>query len=283
MANEIGLTEVSATSQAVVANIVQTVLKQESILLPTVSDWSRFAGPGAASVKAPRRTQFSAGDKTENTALTAQELTFAVDTISLDKHKAIYAKLERIAGLQAVPDVQAEIIVEAAKELALQVDKDLIVELKLVSTSAPDHLLDYANTPTDTLAIADIVNARMLLNKQNVPMSDRFMVISPEQESAVLQIGDFVRADAYGNANGLMNGELGRIYGFTVLMHTQLSAAQALFYHKSHVGFAQQMAPEFRQDFNLSLASDEYLLHTVYGTEVLDSGKRGVYYNGSGS
>ena len=66
---EIGLTEVSATSQAVVANIVQMTLKQESIVLPTVSDWSRFAVPGAASVKAPRRNTFAAANKAENTSL----------------------------------------------------------------------------------------------------------------------------------------------------------------------------------------------------------------------
>ena len=172
---------------------------------------------------------------------------------------------------------------EAAKELALQIDKDLIVELKLVSTSGPDHLLDYANTPTDTLAVADIVNARKLLNIQNVPMADRYMLISPAQEAALLQISDFVHADKYGSAEGVMNGELGRIYGFRVLMHSTLADAQAIFYHKSHVGFAQQMQPEFKTAFDLASASDEFLLHTVYGAEVLDSGKRGVYYNGSGS
>jgi N4-gp56 family major capsid protein len=283
MANEIGVTEVDSARQQVVANIVQTVLKQESILMPTVTDYSRFAGPGAKSVDINRRTQFAAADKAENTNLTAQEITFAADNIALSKHKAIYAKIERIAGLQANVEVSAEVLMEQAKELALQIDKDLIVQLKLVSTSAPDHLLDYANTPTDTLAQADILEARRLMNVQKVPMQDRFMVISPDQEKAVLSISDFVRADAYGSAGGLINAELGRLYGFTVLMHTELSAAHSLFYHKSHVGWAMQLNPEFATNFDLPSVSDEYLLHQIYGVKVLDSGKRGVFFNGSGS
>lgn len=280
---EIGLTEVGATSQAVVANVVQQVLKQKSILIPTIEDFSRFAAPGALSVGVPRRTQFAAADKTENTSLTAQELTFAADTISLNKHKAIYASLERIASVQATPDVQAEILVEMAAELALQIDKDIITQLKLVSTTAPDHLLDYGNSPTDTLAQADILEMRRLLNVQNIPMQDRYLVVSPDQEKALLSIADFVRADAYGSAAGLMNAELGRIYGFTVLMHTSLSAADTLAYHKSHAGMAMQLAPEYHTNFDVPKVADQYLLHQLYGVKVMDSGKRGVYINGSGA
>lgn len=280
---EIGLTEVTATAQDLVASIVQETLKQKSVLLPTVTNYSSYAVPGAKSVAIPRRTQFAAASKSENTDLTAQEITFATDTISLNLHKAIYAKLERIAGVQANVAVQAEMIQEMANELALQVDKDLLVQLKLVSTSAPDHLLDYANTPTDTLQQTDILEARRLLNVQKVMMDNRFMVISPDQEKAVLLLSDFVRADSYGSPEGLRNGELGRIYGFTVLMHTELAAAQALFYHSSHAGFAAQLNPEYKTDTDLKSVSDEFLLHQIYGVKVLDSGKRGVYFNGSGS
>lgn len=280
---EIGNTEVSAVQQTVVANIVQQVLKQKSILLPTISDYSGWAGPGAVAVKVPRRSQFAAASKSENTALTAQELTFSADTISLSNHKAVHASIERFAAATANVDIKGQVLIEMAEELALQVDKDIIVELKLASSSAPDHILDYANTPTDTLAQGDILEARRLLNVQNVPMEDRYLLVSPDQEKAMLAISDFVRADSYGNAGGLMNGELGRIYGFRVLMHSTLSAADAILYHKSAAGIAMSFQPEFGEQFNPSKVADEMVLHTLYGVEVLDSGKRQVYYNGTGS
>jgi hypothetical protein len=283
MANEIGMTEVTAVSQDLIASVVQEVLKQKSILLPTVSDYSAFVAPGAKTVSIPKRTQFAAGDKTENTDLTAQELTFSADSLALSKHKAIYAKLEKIAGLQANVQVAQEIVTEMAAELALQVDKDLITQLKLISTSAPDHWLDYSNTPTDTITEADILQARYLLNKQNVPMSDRFMVISPDQEKAALQIANFIQQDRYAGNMAIMNGELGMAYGFRILVHNSLSAADALFYHKSHVAFARQLQPEFLTDVSLASVAQEFLMHHIYGAKVLDSGKRGVYFDGAGA
>lgn len=282
MMAEIGVTEVTASSQEIVSSIVQDVLKQKSILLPTVMDYSSFAIPGSDMVKIPRRTQFAAADKTENTALVAQELTFSVDTINLTTHKAIYASLERIAGVQNMVNTEAEIIKEMAAELALQVDKDLLTQLKAVSTAAPDHLLDYVDTVGDVIAAADILEARRLLNVQNVPQEDRFMLISPTKEKEILSIPTFVEVDRYGPNDAISNGELGRIYGFRVMMHTQLAAAESLFYHKSHVGYASQLNAEFKKDQDLSKVADEYLLHSIYGATVLDTGKRGVFYNGSG-
>lgn len=270
---EMGLNEVSATSMDIVAAIVQETLKQEAKLLPTITDYSAFAQKGAQSVKVPRRNQFAAANKSENVALTAQELTFAVDTISLDKHKAIYAALERIAELQATPNVEAEIVMEMAKELALQVDKDIAAELLLASAAAPDHRIAFAGA---ALAETDLLEARRLLNVQNVPMDERWLGIHPTEEKALLGIANFIRADAYGNAGGLVNGEIGRVYGMRVIMSNVFTENRAIVYHKSAVGFSQQLQPEFKTDEDLKSTAKEYLLHHIYGVEVLDSGKRQV-------
>jgi N4-gp56 family major capsid protein len=286
VANEIGLTEVDATRQSLVASIVQETLKQKSMLLGTISDYTSMLGAGAKELKIPRRNQFAAATKAENTDLTAQELTFSSDTISLNIHKAIYAKLERIAGVQSNVAVQSEIIQEMANELALSVDKDIVAQLKLASAAAPDHRQLFANSPTNTIQQTDILEARRLLNVQNVPMDGRYLVLPPDQEKSMLLISDFVRADAYGSSGGLVNGEIGRLYGFTVVMwnvSASLAANEFLAYHKGHVGFAQQLTPEFETQKELKSVSDEFLLHHIYGTTVLDSGKRGVLFNSTGA
>lgn len=282
---EIGATEVGATRQDLVAGLVQEVLKQKSILMPTVTDYSRFAVPGSKSVLIPKRTQFSAADKAENTNLSAQEITFTGDTINFDKHKAIYAKLEDIAGLQSNVDVRSEIIREMAAELALQVDKDIIVELKQVSAAGPDHLLDYADTVGDTIALTDISEARRLLKNQKLTFMDDnyYMVISPDKEKEMLDIDNFISVEKYGSREALLNGEIGRVFGFKVLCHTELTATEALFYHSSHVGMAMQANPSFETDRDLAAVSEEFLLNQIYGMSVLDSGVRGVFYNGSGA
>lgn len=277
MANEIGVTEVSATSMEVVSALVQATLKQKSMLLPTVMDYSSGAVKGSNIVSIPRRSQFAAADKAENTDLTAQVLTFAVDQISLNKNKAIYAALERIAEIQATPNVEAEIIMEMANELALQVDKDIYAQLLLASAAAPDHRIVFAGG-TGTFAQADILEAAKLLKIQNVPVpSDTYLVVSPAEEKLILSIADFVRADQYGNPqSALQTGTLGRLYGINVLVSNVATPDRGIVYHKSAVGFASMMQPEYKTDYKLISTSKEFLLQMIYGVSVLDSGKRQV-------
>lgn len=279
----ISATEVGTTRQDLVSSIVQETLKARSILIPTVSDYSSMLQPGQKSLYIPRRGQFTAADKAEDTDLTSQAFTFTQDQLNL-AHKAVLSEVEIIADLQSAVNVEAEVIKESAMELAKAMDDLILVQLKLASSSGPDHILDYSNTPTDTLTVADIANARMLLTKQNVPMDQRYMVISPDQESAVMQLTGFInQAYAYGNADVIQNGVIGKIFGFSVLVHPSLAAADSLFYHKMAVGFGVQLAPSFETMLNLPGVKKQYLLHTIAGAKVLQSGKAQVYYNGTGT
>jgi len=280
---DMGITEIAATQQALIASLVMETLKQKSVLMPTITDYSHLVGPGAKSIDIPIRDQFTAESKAENTGLTAQAMTFTADTIALDRHEAVFVRLERIADLQANVNVKAEIIQEMAAELALKVDQEIIIELLLTSAAAPDHRLQYANTATDTLQQTDILEARRLLNMANVPMNDRYALVPPDQEKALLLLSDFVRADQYGSSQGLREGELGRVYGFTVIQHTGLTNPDAIFYHKSHVGMAKQKAPSFDSDKDLANIADEMLMDWIMGFEVLDSGVRGVKFNAAGT
>lgn len=280
---EIGFTEVSATTQDLVSSIVQETLKERAKLMPLISDYSALANKGTNTIKVPRRTQFAAADKAENTNLTAQEITFAADTIDVSLHKAIYAKLEDFADFKSNVNVKAEIIQEMANEVALQFDRDAITKLKLASASAPDHLLDYVDSANDRLALADIANARALLNRQNVPMADRYMLISPEREQDLLNIDNFISAEKYASREALIEGMVGRVFGFNVMVHTELDPVDTIFWHRSAVGYGMGLNPSFEQDRDLASASTEYLLQNLYGVEVLDSGKRQVYINGAGA
>lgn len=275
MSGEIGLTEVSATSMEVITSIIQDVLKQESILVPTVSDWSKYAIKGASTVSPPRRTQFAAADKTENTDLSPQTITFSKDQIALNKHKAVYGLIERIAEAQATVSVDSEVVKEMAAELALQLDKDIYVQLKLASASSPDHRVAFANA--SSLGKADLINARKLLNIQSCKPQDRFLLVNPLHESELLAIDDFIHVDKYGaTAQALSNGELGKLYGMTVLMSNVCEDNNVVVYHRSAVGYAVQLKPQFATAFLLKAVADEFLMHTLYGCKVLDSGKRQV-------
>lgn len=271
---DFGKTEVDVTIEEIVSSIVQEELKAKAVLAPSIMDMSSMARPGLDKINFPRAGSFTAESKAENSALTAQTITYTNDGLDLDQHKAILARVEDIAGLQAKPDVIADIVKRMANELAVDFDSFIYTQLKGASAAAPDHRILYDNNATDnTLQKVDILEARRLLNVQHAPMSDRFLLVSPGSEKSLLAIDDFVHADKYGSPEGLRNGELGRVYGFTVLMSPIVNDLETVAYYKECCAFAYQQNVKFESMRDLPNVATEYLMHTLYGAANMQSGK----------
>lgn len=278
----IGATDVGTTRQDLVSAVVQETLRQKSKYMGLVLDYSASVPAGSKSVYIPRRGTFTAETKAEDTDLTSQALTFTQDQLTLS-HYAVLSEVEFIAEHQSNVNVEAEVIKESAMELAAKIDDAIRTQLKLASTSNPDHILDYVDTATDVIALADIANARKLLNLQFVPQGDRYMAVSPLKEAELLGIASFIQAERYGANEPIVNGEIGRIFGFKVILDEALSGNHTLFWHKSAAAVAVQLQPAFEKQFNLPGVKNQYLLHTIAGSKVLLGGKANVFYNGTGS
>ena len=268
-----GKTEVDAVSaEIVLGNAVQQYLIQEAKLLPTVSDYSAFAAPGMDKLKIPTATGFTVDDKSENTAVSAQTITYSTDDLALDKHKVIQVLAEQYASLQSGVNVVQDIALRAGKALALQLDVDIIAALIATSASNPDHRVAYA--AGSALTEADITNARLLLNNQYVPLEDRYLLIPTADEKAALAIANFIQQDRYAGNMAIMNGEIGMAYGFKVIVHASVTYPVA--YHKSHVGVAVQQGLRYQTQPDLANLATRHSFDQVYGVKTLDSGKRGV-------
>lgn len=274
----------SNTERALILGIVQDQLQNEAKLVPTITDLSAMVQPGAVTVAIPKWTSGFSGPAAQNadgdTAVAFQTAVFGKDTLSLDQWVNLpYALPDRIKEQSAI-NLEAELAASAGREMAIWVDSKIITELRLASTSSPDHIKQMTGTSNTVLTLADIVNMRLLLNKQNLPDSDRTLLISPEQEAALLKMDNFIRADAYGARDGLLNGEVGRVFGFRVIVHNALNAAEAIAYHKSAVAMAFQKAIKYeKQRGSVALQRDEYSFSCGAGFEVMQSGKYQVVYN----
>ena len=270
----IGVTETTATSYDLVSELVQMELSQEANLVHTCQDFSGQVRKGADSVKIPRFDSFTAQDKTENTAVELQAITASADQLDLTTYKATPVRLEDIADLQAVVNMEAEIVARLATALVRAIEADARAALDDVSSSAPDHDIDSDGY---SLAAVDVLEAKRLLDVQKVPKGDRYMAIHPTQCKEILQISDFIQQDRYPQQQALMNGEIGMLYGFKVIESVDVEADKPLFYHKSHCAFARQMAPKFeKQRAPLVNFATDYALSCLYGFKVLDAGVRGV-------
>lgn len=271
---DMGLTEVQATVQETVSSMVQEYLIQESVLIPLVMNIPSM--PGEDRVKIPRSgDDFTADTKAENTALTAQTITYTTDDLLLDKHKAVQVRVEDRANVQSMIALVSDLIPRMSKVLALDIDTSIVAQLELASAAAPDHRLAYDNAAT--LGKADLLIARQLIHEQNLRFNECYIGVSPASEKNLLAIDDFVHVDKYGStAAGLSNGEIGRLYGARVVMSNEFDDAKTIVWHPSACAFSRQINPLFEDDRDVPNLATLYSLSHLYGAKVLDAGVRQV-------
>jgi N4-gp56 family major capsid protein len=267
-----GLTEVSPTIEQLVSMDVQQVLTAEAIMPPLVTAYP--AGPGIDTIKIPRFGNFTVNTKAENVAVDAQVNAFSTDSLLLNQHKVVQFLLEDIAEIQSKVNVSQAYIAQVGKDLAVDMDQYILDTLEAgVSTAAPDHKRAYAGA---SLAKADILLARQLLNEAKVPMDSRFAVIAPDQEAALLAISEFVRIDESGSSEGLRNGRIGKLFGFDIYMSPLAESLKSMFFHKSCQAFGHQLMPRVKTFEDVPNLAMRYSVDHIYGSKTLDSGKRQV-------
>lgn len=275
MANApMGVTETGATAQSIVANLLQRELAVKSVLLPTILDYSSLVMPGAKEVAIPKATSFTAQNKSENTSTEWQAITASVDTVLLNIYKHIPARLEDIARAQSVIDWDVHMLGRMTSSMVTAIEAS-IASVLVKATNA----IQLSGTSNLAATKADILEAKRILTAANVPLEDRFLAVPPGQEKALLAISDFVSASDYGSSMPIQNGELGRIYGFRVIVSNSFASdTEFVAYHKEHACFASQIAPKFeKQRAPLNELADDYSLSLLYGVKQLNGGAMGVY------
>jgi len=165
--------------------------------------------------------------------------------------------LTNMALLQSLPAM------EKLREMAVfSINKkiqSLIIAAIVPNASAPDHSIAYDSGTT--LALADLLEGKELLDGQDVPMSDRHMVVGAAQLNDIFNITGFTSSDFLTSGAPLQTGELPpALLGFMPHFASGVANVTYLF-HSSFMTIAAQQG----------LAVKEYDL----GVE----GKRGVRVN----
>jgi hypothetical protein len=275
MANaNIRTTDISAVSLDIVSAYVQQYLWQNAVLMGTVLDRSSDAMPGVKSIDFGRRTGIEAQTKTANTTLESKRMSWSADNLALDKHEVVYTILEDSADIESAVQQEPQILEASVQALMTMLEGRIYTALAATSALAPKHRVNFKTN--SVISLTDILAARKLLNVQNCPFENRWMAIHPDQEETVLALKNIIEASKYPGTTTVVNGEIGRIYGFRVVVSNNVTADSALFYHSTHVAFARQLALSWESDRKLSDVGTEYLLQQKYGVKTLDAGVRGV-------
>ena len=136
-----------------------------------------------------------------------------------------------------------------------------------------------------------ILEARMTLNKRNVPAGGRVLAVSPEIEMLLLQdeANRLVRYDASGSTAALREATIGRLYGMRVVVSNRLTALSFMVFTREAFTFVmrapatpagatfgqsvayQGLALRFLRDYDSAFLQDRAIVSTFAGAETLDA------------
>jgi hypothetical protein len=231
-----GNTQMVATKQDLIAAVVQKELKHRAILAPFFMDLSSLAVKGAKTVSIPKMTSFTAIDRASGVAGDSTVLTAAVDQMALEWNAYVAWLIDESDAVQSSIDWELMTVTRAASA------HSRFFESKLIAAAfASGKLLTAGAISRDK-----ILEGREYLRKNEADLSQVILAVAPDQETALLKIDEFTRADIYGSAV-VPNGVAGRLYGMPVVIHSGLADGQYFLAEREGLAYAFQSGPNYSE------------------------------------
>ena len=222
-------------------------------------------------------------DYMRNTDIDDPEVLTTTDqTLTIDQAKYFNFQIDDVDAAQTAGDLMDTAMQRAAYALNDAADAFL---LQTIAAG-----VDTGNKIGSSAAIAltaeniyeNIVALKTKLDKANVPTTGRYIVVPPEIHALLLLDDRFVKASDGGTANDtLLNGEVGRVAGFTVYMsnnvkfttdHWEIPASV-----QTSTTYAEQIVSTEAYRMEKRFADAVKGLH-VYGAKVTDGKQIAVLY-----
>lgn len=146
-------------------------------------------------------------------------LTTTEQTLVIDQCKYFNFQVDDVDNVQAAGDLIDTAMGRAAYSLADVADAYLLKTI--AAGAASGNTVGAASGPialTAANVYENIVKLRTKLDKANVPNTGRTIVVPPEVYALLLMDDRFAKSDAAAGQSALLNGEVGRVAGFTVYM-----------------------------------------------------------------
>lgn len=189
------------------------------------------------TVKISSFPEFSEGEIiAENAAADADSVTITQQNLVINRRIVKDFILTNRALLQSLPamDKLQEMAVYAVNK---KIQSEIIGDI-VPSASAPDHQIAYDSGTT--LALADILEAKELLDAQDVPFGDRHTVMGAAQLNDVFNITGFTSSDFLIDGAPVQTGQLpAALLGFQPHFTTVVGNT-SYFFHRSFMTMAAQ-------------------------------------------
>lgn len=200
-------------------------------------DWEGEIQSLGDTVKISTLPEFDdATELAEDARLDADAITATQQSLVINKRLAKDFIVTSKAQMQSIP------FVDKLRELAVYaINKKfqaVIISLIVPNASNPDHSIAYDSSTT--LALADMLEAKELLDNQDVPMQGRHFVVGAAQLNDIFNITGFTSSDFLVSGAPLATGQLPpSLLGF--MPHfTSIVGNTSYWFHESFFTVASQ-------------------------------------------
>lgn len=257
--------------QDLIASIVQRELEFQTKLLPTVTNVSQFAVPGAKSISFPKLSSFTVNSRAFGAADTEQTLTDTFDQLLLDQNKIVSWIVDAKDDVQTTIGAQAENAKRAASAHARDIDNNLVSVIEAAGRT------DWGITAGD-------ITRDIILDMQEGYFDaegnegDAVLVVSNDQHKALLKITEFTEHQIYGPNDAIRAGQIGTVYGMPVIRRSGLAASTYYLYGKEAVAAGFQSGPQMdsEKDIQYGTGAMRFAMDVLYGLKAMRLNEKGA-------
>ena len=227
-------------------------------------------------------SNLTAKDKAHDTDVEFESPTESGVDITINKHKYAAFKVEDVIKVQSRVDLMKKYSNKAGYPLAKAIDSDLLALYSGLSQSV-------GSAGSTTNLQSNIITAVQYLDDADAPAGDRFAVIKPSTEAAMLNIDGFVLASEVGYdaasspvVTGMMKdgefdpkavkGLFGRFYGVLFYISTNVPttgtspvSTHNVLFHREAFALARQRDIRIQNDYNIRSLAEEVVADVMYG------------------
>ena len=218
---------------------------------------SEFGGGTGDTVTIRRQASLTAGLYNRTNGVVVQDVVESSLTVTVEDLYDVSVQITQEQWDFDVADFGWQVAEPAGRALSRQAET-------LVATQLAAH--GAAVTVPQVDLIEGVIEARSGLNGAEVPLEDRFMLVSTGVAAMLLSDPNFLKANEAGDAGALREARIGRMFGMEVYENVRLATDTAFVCHKDALTFVSIVPQLSRGAANGAISSYDGLgLRTVFG------------------
>jgi len=266
---------------------------KKNLVLATLVRKINVKGKRGDSVTLPKPARGTATAKSAENAVTLIQETGTGISINLTAHWEYSRLIEDIAEVHALASMRRWYTDDAGYSLARAKDNVIFSAARTLNggngtadwTGAvigSDGTTAFTDASDNSAAITDAGIRRVIqvLDDNDIPMSDRFLVVPPVARRVMMGIARFSEQAFVGDGNTIKAGKLGNVYGVNVHVSsncpspdTATSVKIGLLAHKDALVLADVLAARVQTQYKQEFLATLLTADTIFGVaEAYDKG-----------